>query len=275
MLLASYQPLVEDTELRRKSRAFDCLVQELGFVPYFCFPAERLEDMLVHSFFVTPSWPEKIVICEAQEYRRLDIVQWNRILKLDSGGEPFDISLALQDAEEPFCEYLVPAFDDVRLEIGLREAVYEELLIDYADGDTKAVAEGRLSMAQGKAIGLIEKAYWGMLSGAELEIRKMRMLKNAFEICVLPLLYIYMISGRWEDFGAGLNADWIYRNVEPQRMLSRIYNPDEAWEYKTYAYFEKAFHTYRLNMLSSGSQPSRNGKCPCGSGKKYKRCCGA
>lgn len=274
MLLASYQPLVEDAGLREMSRAFDALEKELGFTPYFCFPAEKLEDMLVHSFFVTPSCPEKIIIFETENYQTLDIVRWNQILKLDMDGMDYDVKAVLNCAKAPFCEYLVPAFENVRFEIGIQEALRTQLTIDYENEDVRAIATGKLAMAQGKAIDLIEKARWENVSGYELDIRKMRMAKNAFEICVLPLLYVFMVTGRWEDIGISLNPKWIFGNVEPQRMLARIYNPDEAMEFKTYAYFQKAFSSFQLNMDMGYSRPSKNGPCPCGSGKKYKRCCG-
>lgn len=274
MLLASYQPLVEDPKQGMKSPALEALSKRLGFLPYFCFPAEKLEDMLVHSFFVTPSWPEKLIIFETDNYQTLDIVRWNQILKLDLEGKAYSMDGVLDSAKAPFCEYLVPAFENLRFEIGVHEALYTQLTIDYENENTRAIAAGKLAIAQGKAIGLIEKAHWGNTSGYELDILKKRMFKNAFEICVLPLLYIFMISGRWEDMGISLNPEWIFGNVGPQRMLARIYNPEKPMEFKTYAYFEKAFNTYKLNMQLPSNKPSKNGKCPCGSGKKYKRCCG-
>ena len=33
--------------------------------------------------------------------------------------------------------------------------------------------------------------------------------------------------------------------------------------------------TKKVDPLAAGSAPGRNDPCPCGSGKKYKRCCGA
>ena len=230
--------------------------------------------MLLNRFFVTPSCPEKIIIFETDNYQTLDIVRWNQILKLDMEGKPYDVSEVLDCVEDPFCEYLVPAFDNVRFEIGIQEALRTQLTIDYENEDVRAIAIGKLAMAQGKAIGLFEKARWGNPTGHALDIQKMRMEKNAFEIYVLPLLYVFMVSGRWEDIGISLNSKWIFGNVEPQRMLARIYNPEESMEFKTYAYFEKAFSSFQLNMHVGHSRPAKNGPCPCGSGKKYKRCCG-
>ncbi|MGD9773768.1 SEC-C metal-binding domain-containing protein, partial [Diaphorobacter sp.] len=31
----------------------------------------------------------------------------------------------------------------------------------------------------------------------------------------------------------------------------------------------------RVETIVKGEQPGRNDLCPCGSGKKYKKCCGA
>jgi uncharacterized protein YecA (UPF0149 family) len=33
--------------------------------------------------------------------------------------------------------------------------------------------------------------------------------------------------------------------------------------------------TEKVKPLTGGGQPGRNDPCPCGSGKKYKKCCGA
>jgi uncharacterized protein YecA (UPF0149 family) len=33
--------------------------------------------------------------------------------------------------------------------------------------------------------------------------------------------------------------------------------------------------TEKVKPLAAGGQPGRNDPCPCGSGKKYKKCCGA
>lgn len=274
MLLASYQPLVEDIGRRAKSGAFAALVETLGFVPYFCFPAERLEDMLVHSFFAAPNCPERIVIFETENFQKLDVVQWNRILRLEDIGEPFDVSLALLEAEAPFCEYLVPAFENVRVDLPLHEALYTSFRIDYADELTRNAAVGWFAMAQGRAVQMYEAADLQADTTEGLEVLMGRALKNSFEVFVLPVLYIFMVSGRWEDLGTMLNPDWIFKNKAPMEMLTRIYNPRESMGFKTYGYFEKAFRSFQANMLDGEKKPSRNGRCPCGSGKKFKRCCG-
>jgi len=33
--------------------------------------------------------------------------------------------------------------------------------------------------------------------------------------------------------------------------------------------------TEKVKPIQAGAEPGRNDPCPCGSGKKYKRCCGA
>lgn len=274
MLLASYQPFVEDSELRVQSTAFEALVNALGFVPYFCFPAEKLEDMLVYSFFAAPNWPEKLIIFESNDYRKLDVVQWNRILKLEKEGKHFDVSIALAETTAPFCEYLVPALDNVRFEIGLHEALHTCFNIDYVDEDARNTAEGWLAFAQGTASKLVAEARFRADSPEREEALRLRLQKNAFEVYVLPVLYIFMVSGKWEDLGTMLNPDWIFKNSAPMKMLARLYNPEEPMDYKTYGVFQKAFGSFQANMHIGGKKPSKNGLCPCGSGKKFKRCCG-
>ncbi|MDY7011417.1 MAG: SEC-C metal-binding domain-containing protein [Planctomycetota bacterium] len=56
-----------------------------------------------------------------------------------------------------------------------------------------------------------------------------------------------------------------------QRSTEDIEAEDEILA-KAKAEREKDPDKYRLK---SGDQPGRNDPCPCGSGKKYKKCCGA
>jgi hypothetical protein len=70
---------------------------------------------------------------------------------------------------------------------------------------------------------------------------------------------------------------WVARAAPEQLYLPRemIRATRQPW---TPEHSYTLLHAYRAHYGSSGAQkpagPTRNGPCPCGSGKKYKRCCG-
>lgn len=105
---------------------------------------------------------------------------------------------------------------------------------------------------------------------------------------------------RWWDAGcldpqtAGLDwyTDELNRSWEERlahfRRYRRAYVPDAIGEMQTWYCFSERFHdaearrkVLRHNSAADGSfvrecpKPGRNDPCPCGSGKKYKKCCAA
>ncbi len=57
-------------------------------------------------------------------------------------------------------------------------------------------------------------------------------------------------------------ADWLYNMEEWEGILSEDRRKELAKE-------------FRLSKMAVSSKVGRNDPCPCGSGKKYKKCCGA
>ena len=57
-------------------------------------------------------------------------------------------------------------------------------------------------------------------------------------------------------------AEWLYNLKEWEPILDE----DKRLEFK---------REYRLSQMAVSQKVGRNDPCPCGSGKKYKKCCGA
>lgn len=58
------------------------------------------------------------------------------------------------------------------------------------------------------------------------------------------------------------------RRAHRERSMFRFDDEDQRWYY-----VEEA--NRKLEPIVKGAQPGRNDPCPCGSGKKFKKCCGA
>lgn len=58
------------------------------------------------------------------------------------------------------------------------------------------------------------------------------------------------------------------KDLEKRRLKGMTSDEIEAEE-------ELIENTEKVEKLSANEKPQRNDPCPCGSGKKYKKCCGA
>jgi uncharacterized protein len=58
-------------------------------------------------------------------------------------------------------------------------------------------------------------------------------------------------------------ADWLYQLPVWDKLLTEERRKELYWQQK------------RSNTIVKGKKIGRNDPCPCGSGKKYKYCCGA
>jgi hypothetical protein len=77
-------------------------------------------------------------------------------------------------------------------------------------------------------------------------------------------------------FVAGLDAEEGDASGRPCRSMRRIRRPLRVrfWTLVSAASSNQATATsYRAKVTEMSNKPGRNAPCPCGSGKKYKRCC--
>ncbi len=134
------------------------------------------------------------------------------------------------------------------------KAVYEQLLADpktVVTGTVKELAE-KYDMTTELMIGFLDGIDDSLLSSNNLEeITEDSEVSLDFDP---DKLYMNMV---------GCNAEWLYTLPEWDAILSK---EKQKELYKT----EKSSHT-----IVKPPKVGRNDPCPCGSGKKYKKCCGA
>ena len=137
---------------------------------------------------------------------------------------------------------------------GVEKGIYEQLLEDPTQVITCTVKE--LAEKYDTTIELIT----GFLDGIDDSLKNSNNLDDVDENSTVTIdidtekLYMNMV---------GCNAEWLY--TLPQ--WDKIYSKEQQKElYKK----EKSSHT-----VVKAPKVGRNDPCPCGSGKKYKKCCGA
>ena len=69
MILATWQPLAENNN---KENNWPELTGYLGYKPIFCFSAENEMSLTIGSAFSKPSRPERLIIFESYEYKKIN-----------------------------------------------------------------------------------------------------------------------------------------------------------------------------------------------------------
>ena len=128
---------------------------------------------------------------------------------------------------------------------------YKKILGDYTN-----TVEGKLSDLA-KEFNMDEVTFVGFLDGINSSLKKeikLDSLKSGSKVTLdidFEKLYYNMLDCK---------AEWLYtlKEWEPIRFMCR-----------------KSRRALSSRMFVKTAEPGRNDPCPCGSGKKYKKCCGA
>lgn len=132
--------------------------------------------------------------------------------------------------------------------------IYEELL----DDPSKVVSGTVRELAERYHIEL--RYMVGFLDGINDSLKNPNAIENMTEDTVVTLdidlekLYYNMVEAK---------ADWLYELPAWNNLLSAERRKELYWEQK------------KSGTIVKEKKIGRNDPCPCGSGKKYKRCCGA
>ena len=125
-------------------------------------------------------------------------------------------------------------------------------------GDPSHVWSGKVSELA-DTFGMDEVTFLGFLDGINSSLKtelKLDSLKSGSKVELdvdYEKLYFNMLDCK---------ADWLYNLPQWDGVLS----PEKRKEIT---------HEFRISkMFVKGEAPGRNDPCPCGSGKKYKKCCG-
>ncbi|MDL2289645.1 SEC-C domain-containing protein [Clostridia bacterium OttesenSCG-928-F22] len=133
------------------------------------------------------------------------------------------------------------------------QGVYERLLEDY-----KQVHKGTFEELAG-SFEMEKPLFAGFLDGINTSLKTsldMEKLEEQDEVVLdvdFEKLYFNMLDAK---------ASWLYELEQWNEILSEERRAEILKE-------------YRQSKIASSSKVNRNDPCPCGSGKKYKKCCGA
>ena len=131
---------------------------------------------------------------------------------------------------------------------------YKKILGDYTN-----TVEGKLSDLS-KEFNMDEVTFVGFLDGINSSLKKeikLDSLKSGSKVTLdidFEKLYYNMLDCK---------AEWLYTLKEWEPILTPERRKEITQEFRTSKMFVKT------------AEPGRNDPCPCGSGKKYKKCCGA
>ena len=125
-------------------------------------------------------------------------------------------------------------------------------------GNHEHTYSGKLSELASE-FGMDEVTFLGFLDGinsslkTELKLDSLKSGSNVELAVDYDKLYFNMLDCK---------ADWLYSLPAWDAVLSEERRKEITREFRA------------SKMFVKGQEPGRNGPCPCGSGKKYKKCCG-
>lgn len=280
MILATYQPIIDDIAKRKTSQQFSLLQEALGYYPIFCFPATNVEQAIIHSILAAPNCPERLILFESEEYDCLDIIKWNLCLASNSDTIPADlINPAVPDKYKEFC---VKNVSNIIVDVPIEQAVQGKILLNFQEDSDSGNADvvrnfykqmSGLSQQQLKSIQITVSDENGSIV-KDNEFGKMRLYKMVFETYLLPLFY-QLALGEFPFVNVNPKT-WNQMFLRISSMLSNFYNIDAPVVNKTYAYYDCLYEILHCCVCDSRwpQNIGRNDACPCGSGKKYKKCHG-
>lgn len=149
------------------------------------------------------------------------------------------------------------------------EETFEEFWTEYSETETKIyqhILANKDEHLKGTFTELVEKfeanpvIFMGFLDGVNTSLNTANELEEITEDSAIDLdidfekLFFNMLKA---------DADYLYTLPEWEDVLSEERRIEIVKEFK------------RSRTVHKEKEPGRNDPCPCGSGKKYKKCCGA
>lgn len=159
--------------------------------------------------------------------------------------------------------------DWIKLAENQTDATFEKFWEDYSAAETKIyrdILKEKQTHIAGTFSALVEKyavdpiLFMGWLDGIQTSIKAPFDLKSINEESTIEVDII------WEDLFYNMinaDADYLFTIEEWDGILSADERKDIADKWR------------RSRTVVKEKTPGRNDPCPCGSGKKYKKCCGA
>lgn len=273
MLLATYQPLVEDKSKREKHSSAE-FVEELGYYPYFCFPAETIQDAVLYSVLSAPNCPERIIFFTADEYDTIDIVNWN--LYIATKDKKYLKDLINTDSSKKYKEYLVQEIKNIVCEVDIKNCIEGKIGFLNEDGEIEESVQSFYDMLAGLCMDYKSRVELITDDEESKKFAEKRINKEVFQIYMLPFISVEFAGEG--DLTTQVDATKYHRLLPKiSEMLTRFYNEEENMQYKTKEYYDKIceiINTCIVDVRWDMEHIGRNDPCYCGSGKKYKWCHG-
>lgn len=133
-----------------------------------------------------------------------------------------------------------------------------------------------------------KKNYAQILSGRDWELEgTAKELAERFEMD--PVLFAGFLDGINTSLSESLNLESLEEDtpvklaIEPEKLYFNMLDAKADWLYNlpqwddilTKEKRREITQKYRTSKMAVSTKIGRNDPCPCGSGKKYKKCCGA
>lgn len=304
MWLGTYQPVYTKKELLKRPDLDErSIIEGFDFQPVWCLPANDVHDLVVSSIFAAPRFPDAFYLfeCDDEQVIRIDKAKWYAAINKDSRvtTDMYDHNV-LPDV---VCEFVIPKslFNDKRINDCFIFPVFE--LIDIASSgkihvhkqcDTQCYVsfldyEDHMIDCVYRLYDRYKNCVINGFEGAGFTEEQMtykytvNIMKIVFERTVLPLMWAAATQESDYDI-YGMDMMYSFCNSAIQRVYSDFYDwqASKSSEYTSDKFLEFANRVkqccvsdYRvMDLLFDGIKIGRNEKCPCGSGKKFKQCCG-
>lgn len=131
MILATYQPKYPRQFTGKLKPAFQDLVDQLGFHPIWCFPAESLFELWMNSLLTIPSCPQKLIVFQVNECAAISKTEWESMNTEGHAPKAYmGSSIAYQ--ERLYFEFIIDRIQNVLFEediIGFMDTLFDTPLV--------------------------------------------------------------------------------------------------------------------------------------------------
>lgn len=266
----------------------------LGFDPVWCFPAGDFKTAFAHSMLTAPNAMDLFFLLDTDNFIRIDKVKHYQNIKAGMDGAGRFHDAIVPDCPDYCSEIVVPVDELKNMKLafpvmlsGMLEDGIPELPPIIGKEGTCTIPAQFVEHAfpyieQGLCA--VENTHMMFPNNAEIDQDEIDYRMNAEESRLLFSLFILPMLYRLLD-GEKFRVDIMLSCSMAAQQAIRIFNRMGRWSYESCdrSEYDKLYEDILACVIDSPSffdyylehgLPGRNDKCPCGSGKKFKKCCG-
>lgn len=299
MLLGSFQEIPRDSEGNPipMSKVQSHLNKELGCRFVWCFPMEHFDSAVFNALTVAPNMPMMFCVFDTDEYYRIDRVKHYQDILNDTVSDEALVRCINNELDDFHSEILIDRkiadkcriftmlpfqLGDVGHKIHFNElftfpenvfksapAEMDNIVVEELEKIPKLNYESNVT----KVPGYIERDdIVNMYLEATNDMHK-------FDLTMFPFVY-HVLKDKWAS------SVW-FKCMNPHfnQVMKLCFQDFVDWanEDCSAEKFDEMIETFKRYLITNEAVleayckhelPQRNDKCPCGSGKKFKKCCG-